>query len=102
LTASLRFTRSAEGDLLEAWLYVAEENISAADKMVEQIEIEARLLLDQPKMGRSREDLAPDLRSWPTSTPYILFYFPDDHGIIVARVLHHSRDVPSISWWPAH
>jgi len=36
--ASLRFTSSAENDLLEAWRYVAEDNIAAADHMLDQIE----------------------------------------------------------------
>ncbi|MDD2991295.1 MAG: type II toxin-antitoxin system RelE/ParE family toxin [Zoogloea sp.] len=51
-------------------------------------------------MGRARDELAVGLRSWPTSTPYLLFYFVDDDGITVARVLHHARDVPAIWNWP--
>lgn len=100
--ASLRFTKCAESDLLEAWLYVAEDNIGAADHMLDQIDSQARLLLAQPLMGRSRDELAPGLRSWPSSTPYLLFYFQDKDGIIIARVLHHARDVPNISNWPEH
>ena len=53
-------------------------------------------------MGRTRDELAVGLRSWPTSTPYILFYFVEDDGITVARVLHHARDVPAIWNWPSH
>jgi plasmid stabilization system protein ParE len=33
-------------------------------------------------------------------TPYILFYFVEDDGITVARVLHHARYVPAIWNWP--
>ncbi len=100
--ASLRFTSSAENDLLEAWLYIAESNITAADHMLDQIEAQARQLLSQPRMGRAREELASGLRSWPTSTPYLLFYFLDETGIVIARVLHHARDLPSIDDWPTH
>jgi plasmid stabilization system protein ParE len=53
-------------------------------------------------MGRQRPELAAGIRSWPTSTPYLLFYFADDEGIIVARVLHHARDIPAIGDWPRH
>lgn len=88
----VRHSASAETDLLEAWLYVAEGNIEAADR----IDGEAHTLLTQPKMGRARDELAAGLRSWPTSTPYILFYFADADGITIARVLHHARDVPAI------
>ncbi len=100
--ATVRFSASAENDLLEAWLYVAEDSSSAADRMLDQIDSEAHKLLDQPLMGRERNELAHGLRSWPTSTPYILFYFPDDQGIVVPRALHHARDIPVIDHWPAH
>lgn len=98
--AGLRYTQSAENDLLEAWLFIAEDSLGAADRVVDAIHREAQLLLDQPLMGRSRPELAAGIRSWPTSTPYLLFYFPDDDGIVVARVLHHARDIPSIDTWP--
>jgi toxin ParE1/3/4 len=93
---SIRFTSTAENDLLEAWLYVAEDNIVAADDMVDQIQSAAESLLSQPHMGRLRSELAAGLQSWPTSTPYVLYYFPGSMGMIVARVLHHARDIPAI------
>ena len=100
--AKVFYTASAENDLLEAWLYVAEDSVTAADRMLDQIEAEAIRLLDQPRMGRERPELSPGIRSRPTSTPYILFYFPNEHGVVVARVLHHARDIPALDHWPAH
>ena len=100
--AKVFYSASAENDLLEAWLYVAEDSVSSADRMLGQIETEAMRLLDQPLMGRERSELAPGIRGWPTSTPYILFYFPNENGIVVARVLHHARDIPAIDRWPTH
>jgi len=100
--AKVFYSASAENDLLEAWLYVAEDSISAADQMLDQIDAEALRLLDQPLMGRERNELASGLRSWPTSTPYILFYFPNEDGVVVARALHHARDIPAIDRWPTH
>ena len=94
--ARVFYPASAENDLLEAWLYVAEDSVTAADRMLDEIEAEAIRLLDQPLMGRARQDLSPGIRSWPTSTPYVLFYFPREHGIVVARVLHHARDIQAI------
>lgn len=88
--------------MLEAWLFVAEDSIVAADQLLDQIQADSRTLLLQPKMGRARDELAVGLRSWPTSTPYLLFYFVDDDGITIARVLHHARDVPAIWNWPRH
>lgn len=90
------YAASAENDLLEAWLYVAKDSVTAADRMIERIEAEAVVLLGKPLMGRQRDELATGLRSWPTATPYILFYFPTEQGITIARVLHHARDIPHI------
>lgn len=100
--SQIRHSASAENDLLEAWLFVAEDSIVAADQLLDQIQANSRTLLLQPKMGRARDELAVGLRSWPTSTPYLLFYFVDDDGITIARVLHHARDVPAIWNWPRH
>jgi plasmid stabilization system protein ParE len=94
--AAVLYSASAENDLLEAWLYLADDSVLAADRMLDQIEAEAKRLLDQPMMGRERRELAPGLRGWPTSTPYILFYIPTTQGITVVRVLHHARDIPAI------
>src|SRR5665811_307855 len=92
------FAQSARTDLLEAWSFIAEENLSAADKVLDTIEQEANILATQPLMGRARPDLAEGIRSWPTSTPYILFYLAEADGITVVRVLHHAQDVQRIAF----
>ena len=89
----IRFTDSAQTDLLELWLNMAEENLVAADKSLDSIQSTATLLGAQPEMGRERPELAEGLRSFPTRTPYILFYLPEEDGLLVVRVLHHARDI---------
>lgn len=89
----IRFTVSAENDLLELWLNIAEENLVAADESLDSIRATASLLDTQPNMGRSRPELSDGLRSFPTRTPYIIFYLPNDDGLLVVRVLHHARDI---------
>lgn len=88
----VRLSRSAQADLLEAWLFVAEANVAAADRMLDAIERESVALLEQPLMGKARPELAKGLRSWQTATPYVLFYLVDGGGITIVRVLHHARD----------
>lgn len=89
----VRLTQSAQTDLLEAWTYIAEANMDAADGVLDAIERDATLLATQPMMGRARDELVRGIRSWPTSTPYILFYEADLQGIVIVRVLHHARDI---------
>ncbi|MBI5899284.1 MAG: type II toxin-antitoxin system RelE/ParE family toxin [Rhodocyclales bacterium] len=39
------------------------------------------------------------VRSWPTSTPYILYYLARKAGgITILRVLHHARDILGIEF----
>ena len=94
--AVLLFARLAKIDLLEAWEYITEESLVSADHVFDVIQSDAELLLTQPLMGRSRPELGKGVRSWPTSTPYILFYFVTGDGITVLRVLHHARDIQHV------
>ena len=89
----IRFSSSAEADLLELWLTIAEENLVAADESLDSIQSTVSLLGSQPETGRVRPELADGLRSIPTRTPYIIFYLPDADGLLVVRVLHHARDI---------
>lgn len=89
----IRFTSSAESDLLELWLNIAEENLVAADESLDSIQATVSLLAAQPEMGRARPELSDGLRSFPTRTPYLIFYLPDEDGLLVVRVLHHARDI---------
>ena len=70
----------------------------SADRVFDVIQSEAELLLTQPLMGRSRPELGKGVRSWPTSTSYILFYLVTGDGITVLRVLHHARDAVTLGF----
>ena len=94
----LVFTERAQADLLETWLYIAEDNPAAADKVLDTLEQEAKLLFLQPLMGRARPELGSAVRSWPSATPYVVFYEVDESELTVLRVLHHARDVRPVSF----
>lgn len=64
----IRFTNSAEADLLELWLNIAEENLVSADESLDSIQSTVALLATQPEMGKARPELADGLRSFPTRT----------------------------------
>jgi toxin ParE1/3/4 len=67
------YAQSAQTDLLEAWLFIAEENMSAADRTIETIEHEAATLSLQPKMGRTRHDLGKDCVAGQLQHPMFCF-----------------------------
>ena len=90
------YTEAARADLLDIWLYLAEESLSAADKALDSLEKDAFLHSNQPMAGRERPELGAGIRSWPSSTPYILFYAVVAERLIVIRVLHHARDIREV------
>ena len=67
--AGVVFTQSAQTDLLEAWLFIAEENQTAADRTLDAIEHQAQVLASQPLIGRARPELAEGVRC--STTPRV-------------------------------
>ena len=51
-------TGTARVDLLQIWTYIANDNFSAADRMLDRIDATCHLLAQQPLMGQSRPELA--------------------------------------------
>lgn len=45
-------TAQAEDDLIDIWLYIAQDNPAAADKLLDTIEEKGQLLADNPKLGQ--------------------------------------------------
>lgn len=81
-------------DLDDIWLYIARDNIDAADRWLDVLLDKARRLADRPSLGRLRPELAPNVRSLPVKA-YVLYYRPVERGIELVRVLHSARDVES-------
>lgn len=82
----------ARDDLLDIWLFIADDCVSAANSWLDTIDAECRLVADNPLIGRARPELGECIRCLPIGD-YVMYYFPSDGGIIVVRVLHGSRDV---------
>jgi len=85
----------AEADILEIWDYIADDNPAAADRWMDQLDAQFQVLATQAKIGRSRNELAPGVRSFPVGR-YVVFYVPLDDGIDVIRVLHGARDIDAL------
>jgi toxin ParE1/3/4 len=85
----------ADEDLAEIWLYIALDNVDAADRVLDSIQQKAKALLKHPELGRKREDLAPSLRSLVVGN-YQLFYQISGKDIEIVRVLHGSRGIERI------
>ena len=93
--AALLRTPEATQSLLEIWDRIAQDNVSAADKLLRRIDDTCQRLARNPGMGEACPDLAPKVRCFPVGN-YVVFYRPLDHGIEVLLVTHGARDIPAL------
>ena len=90
--ANVKISAFAEADLREIWTYVAENNPSAADKLLRELLQKIRLLADNPELGKDRSEIIVNLRSFPVRK-YIVFYSLNEDTVEIYRVLHASRNI---------
>ncbi len=92
---TLSISPEAEQDLLEIWLYIAEDSPVNADRFLDRLEKKALNLAEFTEIGIDRPELAPNLKSFPVDR-YILYYRSNTSGIELVRVLHSSRDINQV------
>ncbi len=82
----------AENDIEEIWLYIAQDNVDNADKLLDEIEETSRKLAQFINMGRNRDELHAGLKSFPVGK-YVIYYLPISGGLEIVRILHGMRDI---------
>lgn len=86
----------ARQDLADIYSYIANDNVSAARRLIEALHAAFRMLADAPELGT----LCPEYRLKSVRTfsvrSYVVFYKHLDGGIEVFRVLHGARDIDSL------
>jgi toxin ParE1/3/4 len=86
----------AEVDLLEIWDFIFQSaGMSRADAFIDRLKSNFETLETFPEMGKSREGLAPNLRSIPEGN-YLIFYQSTLQGIDIVRVFHGARDLEAL------
>ncbi len=86
---------AAEQDLEEIEAYIATENPSAVEGVLDSLEAGCQLVADHPGVGRDRDEIENGVLSFPIGS-YVLFYSPLDADTVgIARILHGSRDLPT-------
>lgn len=81
----------AFADLAEIWSFIADDSEVSADRFLALMNSKFELLSTQPAMGRLRDELLPQLRSFPVGR-YVVFYVAISDGVELVRILHSSRD----------
>jgi len=93
--SELILSPEAEQDLIDIWLYIAEDSPVNADHYTDKLYDKGIILAENPQMGADRSDLMDELRSFPFDH-YVLYYREINNGIEMVRVLHASRDIYAI------
>jgi toxin ParE1/3/4 len=101
--AKLLIRPLAENDLLDIWDFIAEAEADEinADRFLDLIQKKLEAIATTPGIGRSREELAPGLRSFPVQN-YVVFYEviqeteDAEEAVAIVRVLHGSRDMNQV------
>lgn len=98
---SVRIRPRADADIDECAAYIARGNPGAAFRFLEAIERSFSTISEQPGIGSPRYARLPalaGLRMWvvPEFEKYLVFYIEKAHFVDVVRVLHATRDIPSL------
>ncbi|HET9679490.1 MAG TPA: type II toxin-antitoxin system RelE/ParE family toxin [Gammaproteobacteria bacterium] len=92
---TLKTSPEAESDLLNIWLYIANDQPVNADRFLDRLQEKLRMITEFPDMGRERSDLAEGLKSFPVER-YNVYYRVTGKALILVRVLPASRDISII------
>lgn len=87
----------AEADLINIWLYIAEDQPENADRFLDRLDAAAMALAETPGMGVDRPSLSEGLKCFPVGN-YILYYRVKPPKLELVRVLSASRDIESFTW----
>jgi toxin ParE1/3/4 len=88
-------TFPARDDLRQIWLYTAQYNPAAADRLIDRFERTLISLARNPAMGELVEQYRPGLRRF-TVGKYVLYYEPIRDGLRLVRVLHGARRIDDL------
>jgi antitoxin ParD1/3/4/toxin ParE1/3/4 len=89
-------TLRAKQDVNHIWDYVADDNIEAADRILDALETTMIKLAKNPGIGHWREELTDKRHRFFLVYSYLIVYRHETKPLQIIRVLHASRDVQSI------
>ena len=89
----IHWTAVARAELYEAWRHISQDNIEAADRIVQRLQTASLQLSLFPKIGRSgRRARTRELVV--SGTKYILIYRVTQRGVEILHVRHGRQDWP--------
>jgi toxin ParE1/3/4 len=80
----------AETDMVSVWEYIAEDNLTAADHVIDQFTAAFEQIAQFPERGERYEHPKGEFRRVVVS-PYLIFYRISGDEVHIVRVLHGAR-----------
>jgi toxin ParE1/3/4 len=80
----------AEGDMLAVWEYIAQDNIAAADRMIDRFTAAFERIAQSPIAGMQYDHPKGKFRIVPVGI-YLIFYRIISDEVDIVRVLHGAR-----------
>lgn len=80
----------ADTDMLAVWEYIAQDNLTAADRMIDRFTAAFERIAQFPESGARYEHPKGELRRVVVS-PYLVFYQISGGEVNIVRVLHSAR-----------
>ena len=91
-----RFLPQAIEDLDEIWERIAQDNLDAAERLIDEFESACQSLAQIPLLGVSRPDLTHESLRFLSVRRYLIVYDPSTMPIRIIAILHGMRDVRTI------
>ncbi|MCT7949328.1 type II toxin-antitoxin system RelE/ParE family toxin [Ancylothrix sp. C2] len=96
MTNICRFTSPASRDIETIIDLIADNNgFDAAERFLKKVNQKCKNLATFPNMGRRRDELLEELRSFPVDD-YLIFYRPIEGGIEILRVISGYRNLSEL------
>lgn len=85
-----------EDDLFEIWSTIAEDDVTAANRVEDELRRTFDSLAGFPGQGHGRPDLSARLRFWPV-WDFLIVYRPEPPPILILGVLHGRRNPDTLA-----
>ncbi len=88
---------SADADLSEIHDWIANDDLRAADRLVDRLVEATRRLKDFPDRGTPRPELSDAARSLVVGN-YLILYRVGPERVDIVRIVHGARDLSDLAW----
>jgi toxin ParE1/3/4 len=88
-----RLTPEAQANVEEICVFLSEDNVDAAFRVLDALEQAFEQLAASPEMGHRREDLTARRAKFWSVYSYLIVYDPASVPLTIFAVLHGARDI---------